>query len=44
MTNPQIKKGQMNFLTERVIRFYNIYGDELETRSQVLKIRLGGLD
>jgi putative GTP pyrophosphokinase len=33
----------MDFLTERVIRFYNLYGDELESISQVLKIRLGGL-
>ena len=33
----------MDFLTERVIRFYNFYGDELESINQVLKIRLGAL-
>ena len=33
----------MDFLTERAIRFFNIYGDELESISQILKIRLGGL-
>jgi len=43
MTKPQTQKEQMDFLTERVIRFYNIYGDELESISQVLKIRLSGL-
>ena len=43
MTKPQTQKEQMDFLTERVIRFYNIYGDELESISQVLKIRLDGL-
>jgi len=43
MTKPQIQKEQMDFLTERAIRFFNIYGDELESISQVLKIRLGGL-
>ena len=43
MTKPHTQKEQKDFLTERVIRFYNIYGDELESISQVLKIRLGGL-
>jgi putative GTP pyrophosphokinase len=43
MTKPQTQKEQMDFLTERAIRFFNIYGDELEAISQVLKIRLGGL-
>jgi putative GTP pyrophosphokinase len=43
MTKPQVKKEQRDFLTERAIRFFNIYGDELELISQVLKIRLGGL-
>ena len=43
MTKRQTQKEQMDFLTERVIRFYNIYGDELESISQVLKIRLSGL-
>jgi putative GTP pyrophosphokinase len=43
MTKPQIKNERMDFLTERAIRFFNIYGDELESISQILKIRLGGL-
>jgi putative GTP pyrophosphokinase len=43
MTKPQILKEQMDFLTERAIRFYNIYGSEMESISQVLKIRLGSL-
>jgi hypothetical protein len=43
MTKPQIQKEQMDFLTERAIRFYNIYGSEMESISQVLKIRLGSL-
>jgi len=43
LTKPQTQKEQMDFLTERAIRFYNLYGDELESISQVLKIRLGGL-
>jgi putative GTP pyrophosphokinase len=43
MTKSQIHKEQMDFLTERAIRFFNIYGDELESISQVLKIRLGSL-
>jgi putative GTP pyrophosphokinase len=43
MTNPQVEKEQLDFLTERTIRFFNIYRDELELISQVLKIRLGGL-
>ncbi|MBC8508670.1 MAG: hypothetical protein H8D34_27745 [Chloroflexi bacterium] len=43
MANPQNRKEQIYFLTERAIRFINIYGDELESISQILKIRLGGL-
>ena len=43
MTKPQTQKEQMDFLTERTIRFYNIYEDELESISQFLKIRLGSL-
>jgi putative GTP pyrophosphokinase len=43
MTKPQINKEQIEFLTERTNRFFNIYRDELELISQVLKIRLGGL-
>jgi putative GTP pyrophosphokinase len=43
MTKPQVNKEQIDYLTERAIRFFNIYSDELELISQVLKIRLGGL-
>jgi putative GTP pyrophosphokinase len=43
MTKPQVKKEQIDFLTERAIRFFNIYGEELESISQVLQIRLAGL-
>jgi putative GTP pyrophosphokinase len=43
MTKPQIQKEQIDFLTGRAIQFFSIYGDELESISQVLKIRLGGL-
>jgi putative GTP pyrophosphokinase len=43
MAKPKTKKERIDFLTERAIRFFNIYGDELESISQVLKIRLGGL-
>jgi putative GTP pyrophosphokinase len=43
MTKTQIQKEQLDFLRERAIRFFNIYSDELESISQVLNIRLGGL-
>jgi putative GTP pyrophosphokinase len=43
MTKPQTQKEQVDFLTERAIRFFNIYSDELESISQILKIRLEGL-
>jgi len=43
MTKSQIQKEHTDFLTKRAIRFFNIYGDELESISQVLKIRLAGL-
>ncbi len=43
MTKPQTQKEQVDFLTARAIRFFNLYGDELESISQILKIRLGGL-
>jgi putative GTP pyrophosphokinase len=43
MTKPQIQKERIDFLTERAFRFFNIYGDELESISQILKIRLSGL-
>jgi putative GTP pyrophosphokinase len=43
MAMPQTRTERIDFLTERAIKFFNIYGDELESISQVLKIRLGGL-
>jgi putative GTP pyrophosphokinase len=43
MAEPQTRKERIDFLTERAIRFFDIYGDELESISQVLKIRLSGL-
>jgi putative GTP pyrophosphokinase len=43
MTKPRTQKERIDFLTEKTIRFFDFYGDELESISQVLKIRLGGL-
>jgi putative GTP pyrophosphokinase len=43
MSKPQTRKERIDFLTKRAIRFFDQYGDELESISQVLKIRLGGL-
>jgi len=43
MVKPRTRKERIDFLTERAIRFFDLYGDELESISQVLKIRLGGL-
>jgi putative GTP pyrophosphokinase len=43
MAEPRTRKERIDFLTERAIRFFDLYGDELESISQVLKIRLGGL-
>jgi len=43
MVRPQTRKEQIDFLTERAIKYYDFYGDELESISQILKIRLGGL-
>ena len=43
MAKPRTRKQRIDFLTERAIRFFDFYGDELESISQVLKIRLGGL-
>ena len=43
MAKPQTRKERIDFLTERAIRFFDLYGDELESISQVLKIRLTGL-
>ena len=43
MAKSQTRKERIDFLTERSVRFFNIYSDELESICQVLKIRLGGL-
>jgi putative GTP pyrophosphokinase len=43
MAEPRTRKERRDFLTDRAIRFYDLYGDELESISQVLKIRLEGL-
>ena len=43
MVKPQTRKERIDFLTERAIRFFDFNGDELESISQVLKIRLSGL-
>jgi putative GTP pyrophosphokinase len=43
MAMPQNRKEQKDFLSERAVRFFNFYSDELESIRQVLKIRLGGL-
>jgi len=43
MVKPQTRKDLIDYLTDRAIKFYDFYGDELESISQVLKIRLGGL-
>jgi putative GTP pyrophosphokinase len=43
MAKSRTRKERIDFLTERAIRFFDFYGDELESISQVLKIRLGGL-
>ncbi len=43
MAMPLTRKERTDFLTERAIRFFDLYGDELESISQILKIRLSGL-
>ena len=43
MVKSQTRKERIDFLTERTIKFFDSYGEELESISQVLKIRLGGL-
>ena len=43
MTKPQSRKERIDILTERAIKFFDFYGDELESISQILKIRLSGL-
>jgi putative GTP pyrophosphokinase len=43
MTEPRNRKERRDFLTERAIRFFDCYGDELESICQLLKIRLDQL-
>ena len=43
MPKPQTRKERIDFLTERTIRFFDFYGDEMESIRQVLKIRLKNL-
>jgi putative GTP pyrophosphokinase len=43
MAEPQTRKERQDFLTERAIRFFDCYGDELESICQLLKIRLDQL-
>jgi putative GTP pyrophosphokinase len=43
MTKHRTRKERIDFLTERAISFFDYYGEELESISQVLKIRLGRL-
>ena len=43
MAKPNTRKERIDFLTERTIKFFDSYGEELESISQVLKIRLSGL-
>ena len=43
MAEPQTRKERRDFLTERAIRFFDCCGDELESISQLLKIRLDQL-
>jgi putative GTP pyrophosphokinase len=43
MRKSQNQADQMDFLTERAIRFFKIYRGELESISQILKIRLESL-
>ena len=43
MTEPRTRKERRDFLTERAIRFFACYGNELESISQLLKIGLDQL-
>ena len=43
MAKPRTRKERIDFLTERAIRFFDCYVEELESISQVLKIRLSRL-
>ncbi len=43
MAKPRTRKERRDFLTERAVRFFDCYGHELESTSQLLKIRLDQL-
>ena len=43
ITKHRTRKERIDFLTERALRFFDCYSEELESISQVLKIRLGRL-
>jgi len=43
MIEPLTRKERRDFLTDRAIRFFDCYGDELDSISQLLKIRLDQL-
>jgi putative GTP pyrophosphokinase len=43
MGKPRTRNERIDFLTKRAIRFFDCYGEELESISQVLKIRLDRL-
>ncbi|MHA1937032.1 MAG: GTP pyrophosphokinase [Candidatus Thorarchaeota archaeon] len=43
MTESRTRKERRDFLTERAIRFFDCYSEELESISQLLKIRLDQL-
>jgi putative GTP pyrophosphokinase len=43
MDKARTRKERRDFLTERAIRFFDCYGEELESISQLLKIRLDQL-
>jgi putative GTP pyrophosphokinase len=43
MAKPLTRKERRDFLTERAVRFFDCYGDELESISQLLKIRIDQL-
>lgn len=43
MAKPRTRKERRDFLTERAVRFFDCYGNELESISQILRIRLGRL-
>ena len=43
MATPRTRKERRDFLTEKAVRFFDSYGDELESISQLLKIRIDQL-